>query len=257
MNRQSVLIGAVAMLLAGGLMAAGAWNWLLGPTLEASGPITAIPLALVGEDTATPAAVVEVATAGAESPVPAPETEPASTGLTVLQISQAASEVRFVLSEELRGQPTTVVGSSNQVAGEIAVDPGDLSTAQVGIIQVNARTLATDSDQRDRAIRNQILSTDSYEYITFTPTDVIGLEGSAEPGETFTFQIVGQLTIRGVTQPVVFDVTATVDAMNQLSGTAAATIQRSDYGLVIPSVPSVANVSEAVRLEIDFVAVAS
>jgi polyisoprenoid-binding protein YceI len=86
---------------------------------------------------------------------------------------------------------------------------------------------------------------------------VIGLAGSAEPGSTFTFQIAGELTIRDVTQPVVFDVTATADALNALSGTASVTIQRSDFGLAIPSVPSVANVSEAVELAIDFVAVAS
>ncbi len=60
-----------------------------------------------------------------------------------------------------------------------------------------------------------------------------------------------------MTQPVVFDVTATADALNQLSGTATATVQRSNYDLTIPSVPSVANVSEAVQLEIDFVAVAA
>jgi polyisoprenoid-binding protein YceI len=68
---------------------------------------------------------------------------------------------------------------------------------------------------------------------------------------------VGDLTIRDVTLPVVFDVTATVDSMGQVSGAAVAVIERSDYGLVIPSVPLVANVSEAVQLEIDFVAVAS
>jgi polyisoprenoid-binding protein YceI len=230
MNRGRILLGAVTLVLVVGLVAVGPWNWLLGPTLEASGPITAEPL-----------------------------TVPASSDaqLTVLHISQAASEVRFVLSEELRGEPTTVVGSSNQVAGEIAVDPNDLSTAQVGVIQINARTLATNQDRRNQAIRNQILDTDAYEFITFTPTEIRGLDGSAAAEAVFTFQIVGDLTIRDVTLPVVFDVTATVDSMGQVSGAAVAVIERSDYGLVIPSVPLVANVSEAVQLEIDFVAVAS
>ena len=64
------------------------------------------------------------------------------------------------------------------------------------------------------------------------------------------------LTVRDVTQPVVFDVTATVDSLSQLSGTATTSVLRSDYGLEIPNVPSVANVSEEVQLEIDFVALA-
>ena len=63
-----------------------------------------------------------------------------------------------------------------------------------------------------------------------------------------------RLTIRDISQPVVFEVTATVDDMNTLSGLATTTVQRADYGLVIPSVPSVANVSEDVIVEIDFVA---
>ena len=108
--------------------------------------------------------------------------------------------------------------------------------------------------QRNRAIRNFILNTDSFEFITFAPTEVIGLDGGAQPGDTFTFQLAGELTIRDVTQPVVFEVTATVDSVNQLSGTAVTTVQRSDYNLAIPSVPQVADVSEEVRVELDFVA---
>jgi polyisoprenoid-binding protein YceI len=247
MNKRIVLGGAIAILLVGSLAVAGAWNWLLGPTLEASGATTAIPL----ESTSTEAAATAQPSAVAAEPEVVDE---AASGLTVWQISQAASEVRFVLSEDLRGQPKTVIGASDQVAGEIAVDPDDLSTAEVGVIQVNARTLTTDDEKRNRAIRNFILNTDTYEYITFTPGEVIGLQGSVEPGQTFTFQIAGDLTIRDVTQPVVFDVTATVDDQNQMSGTAQASIQRSDFGLTIPDVPFVANVSEAVSLEIDFVA---
>jgi polyisoprenoid-binding protein YceI len=250
MHKQAILVGLVALVLVVAVAAVAGYNWLLGPTLEASGEITAIPV-VVAEDTAAPQAteidVEPVATAA----------EADASDLIVLQISPAESEVRFTLTEELRGQPTTVVGASDQVAGEIAVDPADLSTVQVGVIQVNARTLATDSSQRDRAIRNQILRTDDYEYVTFTPTGVMGLSGAAQPGSTYTFQIAGDLTIRGLTQPVVFAVTATAGSQSQLSGTASVTIQRSDFGLTIPSVPSVANVSEAVQLEIDFVAVAA
>ena len=62
---------------------------------------------------------------------------------------------------------------------------------------------------------------------------------------------------RDITQPVTFEVTATVDALNQLSGTAVTTVQRADYDLNIPSVPQVADVSEEVRVELDFVAAGS
>jgi polyisoprenoid-binding protein YceI len=262
MKNKFMVFGVVAVLALGAL-AAGVYNWVLGPTLAPSGELTAIPVLPV-ESTATPKAAspagvtpsapTEVAAPATQAPTAAADT---GTELQVLQIVPSESEVRFVLSEVLRGQPTTVVGLTNQVAGQIAVDPRDLSTARVGVIQVNARELATDNNQRNRAIRNFILNTDQYEFISFAPTSVIGLDGSAQPGDTFTFQLAGDLTIRDVTQPVVFDVTATVEAMDRLSGSAIVTLRRGDYALTIPRVPSVADVSEEVRVELDFVAAGS
>ena len=267
MNKNVVLVGLIGVVLAVVVGAVAVYNWVLGPTLAASGELTAIPVLPVestasATEPAVATAETTAETAATETTVseasPTAEATAATTNeLTVLQIIPDQSEVRFILSELLRGQPKTVVGATSQVAGEIAVNPSDLSTAQVGVIQVNARDLTTDSNQRNQAIRNRILNTDSFEFITFTPTGINGLDGSAQPGDTFTFQLAGDLTVRDVTQPVVFEVTATVDALNQLSGTAVTTIQRADYNLNIPSVPQVADVSEEVRVELDFVAAAA
>jgi polyisoprenoid-binding protein YceI len=257
MNRKSIIVGILVLVLAvaGGIWL---WNWALGPTQQASGSIQATPLVL--EPTQADPLVTDDLASEPTQPYPAAEqdnqgdvTAPVS-GIITYQISQPDSEVRFTIFEELRGQPVDVVGVSDQVAGEIAVDPGDLSQTQVGVIQVNARTLVTDENQRNQAIRNRILNTDSYEFITFTPQEIIGLTGSANPGQEFSFQIAGDLTIRDVTQPIVFDVTAQMVADAQIQGSASATIQRGDFNLAIPNVPFVANVGEEVTLEIDFVA---
>lgn len=178
----------------------------------------------------------------------------APAGATVLVIDPAQSEARFTLDEELRGQPKTVVGTTNQVSGQIAFDLNNPAGAQLGTIQVNARTLATDSEFRNRAIKNEILQSDTYEFVTFTPTTLTGLPASAAVGDTITFQVTGDLTVRDVTRPATFDVTVTLAAENQLTGSATTTIQRTYYNLVIPNVPGVANVSEEVTLAIDFVA---
>ncbi|HEX5692906.1 MAG TPA: YceI family protein, partial [Roseiflexaceae bacterium] len=126
--------------------------------------------------------------------------------------------------------------------------------SQVGVIQINARTLTTDSEFRNRAIKNQILNTDAYEFITFTPKQLMGLPESSAIGESYTFQIVGDLTIRDVTQQVTFDVTATPVSDARLEGTAQTTINYADYGISIPQVRQVASVDPQVRLELDFVA---
>lgn len=186
---------------------------------------------------------------------PAPEVAEDPVGdLRVYEISQADSEVRFELDEDLRGQRNTVIGVTDQVAGEIAVNLADLSSTQVGVIQINARTLATDNNFRNRAIQNEILDTGEYEFITFSPTSIEGLPTSVAIGEEVEFVVSGDLTIRDVTNIVQFFVTATAVSEDQLSGTANATIFRTDYGLQIPSVPNVANVEEEVTLYIDFVA---
>jgi polyisoprenoid-binding protein YceI len=177
-----------------------------------------------------------------------------SASAVTFEIVPAGSEARFLIDEVLRGAPVTVVGATDQVAGQLAIDPVDLTSAQVGIIQVNARTLATDNDFRNRAIKNRILLTDNYEFVTFTPTEVVGLPETGAVGETYTFQIAGDLTITDVTRPVTFDVVASATSEGQIEGTATTAFLYTDFELFIPDAPAVDTVDDEVRLELDFVA---
>lgn len=182
MNRNIVLITAVVLLLA---LAALAFAVFRTPE-EASAPIEAVPLAIESpgpaaapaepatvepaataeptatatpEPTATAEPVAEPIATAAPEPTTAPEpvVEPAAPA--VFEIVPAESQARFIIDEVLRGAPVTVVGATDQVAGQIAVDPANPAATQVGQILVNARTLATDNDFRNRAIKNQILNT--------------------------------------------------------------------------------------------------
>jgi polyisoprenoid-binding protein YceI len=207
---------------------------------------------MVEPTTAPPTAEAPAPTEAVNEPAP----DAQAGGVTIYQITQDESEVRFNIFEELRGSPKDVIGVSNQVAGEAAVDLSDLSATQVGVIQINARTLETDDSRRNQAIRNRILFTDQYEFITFTPTGIMNLDGSAEQGQTLTFQIEGDLTIRDVTQPVVFEVNATVESEGRIVGSASSSVTWADFGLSIPDVPMVANVGDDVALEMDFVLLA-
>lgn len=272
MKQRTLIFGALIAVIVIGLGGFFLYDWVLGETEKASGPIEATPVSVeTNPPTATPTEFVPASIT--EQPVvisteieptqeipatesPTAEIRQAQPQVTVYTISQAESEVRFIIYEELRGQPLDVVGRSNQIAGQIAVDLQDLSSAEIGPIQVNARTLATDNENRNRAIRNRILNTDSFEFITFTPTEIVGLEGSAAIGEQFSFRVSGNLTIRDITLPVIFNVTAQATSEASIVGTATTTVQRSDFNLIVPSVPGVANVGEDVTLEIDFTAVA-
>ena len=222
---------------------------------EASAPIEAAPIeeeAAEAESEEMEEEAMEESEEAAEEmdePVEVVESDPIT-----FQIVQAESEARFSMDELLRGEPVTVVGVTDQVAGEILVDFANPAAAQVGTININARTLATDSDFRNKAIKNKILETDAYEFITFAPTAITGLPDSVSMGDTFTFEMTGDLTIRDITQEVVFAVNITAVSDSRLEGSATSSVARGDYNLVIPSVPSVAEVDEDVVIELDFVA---
>jgi polyisoprenoid-binding protein YceI len=226
-----------------------------------------------GEDAAYPTIQAQIAGLNAAvnaNAAPAENTstdatqEPASDAIadaaagtrSLFRIVPEESEVRFILSEMLRGVPTTVVGQTDQVAGDIIVDFAQPSNSQVGTIRINARTLLTDNEFRNRAIRGEILESarDEYEFAEFNPTVLEGLPESVTVGEEFSFNITGDLTVRNITQSVTFLATITPVSETRIEGTARTTVQRSQYNLTIPSAPGVADVSEEVALEIDLVA---
>lgn len=179
-----------------------------------------------------------------------------TSGEVVFRISQDDSQVEYNIYELLNGTDKTVVGTTSEVAGDIALNLSDLSQIEVGAISINARTFATDDDRRDNAVARFILQSesDANEFITFQPTSVNGLPENIEMGETLEFQITGDLTIAGVTQTTTFDLMATLETEDRLIGQAEAVVQRSDFNLSIPSVPFVANVGEDVTLKLEFVA---
>lgn len=172
----------------------------------------------------------------------------------VFQIQAAESQARFVIGEILGGQPNTVIGVNDQVQGQVTLNTSNPDASQIGAIEIGASSFVTDSDLRNRAIRQFILQAGDYPVITFRPTSISGLPDSTTVGQPVQLEISGDLTIRGFTRPVTFAAQVTLAAENRLQGTASATIQRADFDLTIPQVPRVAGVDEAVILEFDFVA---
>ena len=224
--KDKTLIGGIVFTVAGILIFVALWFFVLRDQQVVSEPITSAPLA-----------------------------NPAS-GTTLYEITRA-SEARFSLGEVLRGSPTTVVGITNQVAGQIAANLEDLSTAEMGEVRINARTLQTDNDFRNTAIRTRILFTDEYEYIRFVPQSIVGLPANTAVGDNIAFEVSGELSVRDVSRRVTFAVTAVARSPSLLEGSASTTISRSSFDINIPDVPGVANVDDEVLLEIDFIAEAA
>lgn len=185
---------------------------------------------------------------------------PEAVGDGVFVIDPTLSLAGFAIDEILRGSPNRVVGTTDQVAGQVTLDPDDLGATSFSPIMINARTFITDSVQRDRAIRGPVIlnsASDQFELITFDVTAVEGLGGTASVGESLRFVITGDLTIRDVTREVAFDVEATLADEVTIEGSATARVTRDEFGIGIPNVPFVADVSDEVEITLDFVAVSA
>ncbi|MDI9637717.1 YceI family protein [Kamptonema cortianum] len=226
--KKALRFAVIAAVVVVALIAAGAaYIWFSGGNGQASAAVTAPSLELQPGDTRS-----------------------------LFSVEPGASEARFIINEMLLGEPKTVVGTTNEVAGEMLVDLDNPVNSVLGVIRINVRTLETDNEFRTRALRGQILQADrpEYEFATFTPTELVGLPESTTVGQAFTFQIVGNLNVHGVSREVTFDATVTPTSESQIEGTASAVVQYRDFGMSIPEAPGVADISDAVRLEIDFVA---
>ncbi len=164
------------------------------------------------------------------------------------------SEARFIIEEELLGQPKTVIGATNAISGELMVDAANPAASAIGPIQIDAGTFVTDDNRRNGAIRRFILQTNQYQFITFNTTELIGLPEAVAVGDEVVFEINGDLTVRDITNPALFVITLQVVSETELRGSAATIVAREDYNLTIPQVPSVANVGTELIVEFDFVA---
>lgn len=186
------------------------------------------------------------------------ESEQGTTGQSIavteldFSILPESSQARFYIDEVLRGQPKRVEGVTQQVSGSLLIESLDPLTVSMGAIEIQAASFVTDNNFRNRAIADAILQVGRYPTITFTPTSIDGLPESAQAGQTYAFEVTGDLTIRAITQTATFQVTLEAESEDRITGSASTTINRSDYQLNIPSVPQVADVSEQVLLEFDF-----
>lgn len=174
----------------------------------------------------------------------------------LFSVNTDSSQARFIIQETLMGNPKTVIGVTNQIAGQMLIDFENPAASVLGVIRINVRTLETDNEFRNRALRGQILQADrpEYEFAVFTPTALENLPETITTGEAFTFQIVGSLELHGVTRDVTFEATVMPVSTSQIHGTARADVLYADFGMSIPEVAGVADISDTVKIEIDIVA---
>ena len=202
--------------------------------------------ATVETPTATPTATT-TATATAASTT-------ASAGTwTVTDKSKATIRVR----EQLVGVslPSDAVLTAMGAKGSFELN-ADGTFESGSKITFDLTTLSSDERDRDNFIKNDTLQVRQFPTAGFVPTKTSGLVLPLATSGTFTFTLTGNMTIRGKTKEVTFDVTAKRDG-SDLTATATAnpSWKFGDFGMTAPSVPfRVLSVTDEIRASIDIVA---
>ena len=138
--------------------------------------------------------------------------------------SAAHFSVRHLMISNVRGE-------FSKVSGNVVLDPSDLTKSTVEVI-VDATTIDTREPQRDEHLRSaDFLDVANHPSITFRSKQIT----AAGAGR---FKVTGDLTIRGVTRAVTFDVDGPTPPVKDPWGnvragvSATAKINRKDFGLV-------------------------
>lgn len=228
------------------LMIAGVFFGLVG-CAQPSAPLTATPPGQAAE--------------AAEPTAPSPQTgDDFRTFVVVPEESRAAyivDEEFFSAALNKLGIPpgkVKVTGSTQSIEGYIQLNLNNLA-APLGENQFTVRinTLTTDRADRDRWIREKGPRLNDYPLATFVATAITDAPTTYSEGQEVTFKLVGDLTIRDVTKPVTFEVTASLSG-NTLRGIAKTRLRMSDFGIEPPSFANTLTVADEFELEIQITA---
>jgi len=146
---------------------------------------------------------------------------------TEWQIDPDHTAVQFAVSHM---RTSTVRGRFNKTAGTVKWDGRDFSSASVEIV-TDVASIDTGVPQRDAHLRTaDFMLVEKYPTITFKSVKI-------EPAGPGRLRMTGNLTIRGVTKPVVLDIAGPSEPVKGPDGaihvgaSATTTIDRRDFGL--------------------------
>ena len=146
----------------------------------------------------------------------------------------------FRVDEELASVGAfTAVGRTGDVSGTLEIADEHVTSTEIA---VDLTTLQTDDRRRDSAVQ-RALGTSQHPTATFVLAGELHIEGAVESGEPVSLEAPGDLTVNGITQPVVVDIEA------QLVGSVIAVVGSVEitfagFDVTVPQVPVVLSAEE-------------
>jgi polyisoprenoid-binding protein YceI len=224
------------------------------PTVQAPTALPAPTAAQTGATTPTSAAAPTAVARPTQTASAAAAAQPAASTVKLV-IDSSVSQARYHAHEQLVGKnlPSEAVGTSKAVNGSLVLGSDGTVLADQSTINVDLSKLQSDESRRDNFIQRDTLQTSRFPMATFVPRSVQGLPTPLPTSGEATFQLVGDLTVHGVTQPVTWQVSAQF-ADKTVTGNATTSVKITDFGMTPPKAGPVLGIEDALTLELAFTA---
>lgn len=171
-------------------------------------------------------------------------------------VAAEQNEARYRVREQLArlNFPNDAVGVTRNITGGLVLDAQGRVVREQSRFVIDMASLESDSDRRDNFVRRNTLQTEAHPQVVFVPAQLRNLPWPLPEAGSITFQMVGDLTIRGVTRPATWDVTANVEN-GRVNGEAKTQFTFAEFEITKPRVASVLSVDDVIRLEYSFLLV--
>ena len=161
----------------------------------------------------------------------------------------------YRVTEQLARLPSPIqaVGYTNSITGGIYIDSLGNPDSN-SILNIDLSSLKSDESNRDNYLKRNSLETDKFPEAVFEIKDIIGLntESLMNTGKNdFEMQLVGDLTIHGVTKTKTWNITASSES-GKLKGKGSVSFPFSDFDMKIPQLFFIISVEDNITLELDF-----
>lgn len=224
-----------------------------GETVDSPTPTstaTAVPTVSAPTTAPTPATEDDASTpeSGGTADV---ETPPGGISATL----QEGTLARYLIREELASieLPFDAIGETSEVSGAFTFTADGEIAPESSRIVLNAASLRSDEENRDRYLRRNGIQTATYPEIVFVATSIDGLAWPLPGSGEVEFTINGDLTVREVTRQVAWQTVATFDG-NSVTGTAKTNFTFGEFEMEVPDLFFIVSLEDNIRLELDFVA---
>ncbi len=226
------IVGALVLLAALGVGAFLFWFYVVKddppPAFTASDLDAALSDTTAVTGSTSPSSTVAVSTSAPITTDGSSESTDTPTGTWTLT---SDSTLGYRIEEVLSGLDSEAAGRTSDATGTLTIDG---ATATAAEFTVNMASMTSDSDRRDGQYRTRIMTVDQFPTATFVLTSPIDFGSVPAEGTTITATATGDLTLRGVTNSVTFDVQAKLEN-NRIGVLGSIPILFSDYDIPDPS----------------------